>query len=359
MATPSREQTPDLNSDSNPEGSVAPVFRRLQQRLESDPYSVQFFQAVRLLERLYPERRPVGLFVAPGSEVVRFSSVPTHAFPASEIHGLERGKDGQMKMSVNFMGLSAATGALPHVYTDFLLERAKAKDRGPGDFFDLFNHRIISLFYRAWQKYRFYVAYERTGAGDDAISTRLLDLIGLGTAGLQRRMDISDDACLYYTGLLSHRRPTAQGLKQLLEDYFEVPVEVHQFTGSWNRLPPENQTFLRGVGTYSERLGMGTIVGDEVWDQHGSVTLRLGPMKFERYQQFLPGADAHRDLRSWLRFYANREFDFVVQLVLEREETPRMELGVPGPGASRLGLVSWIKNRSLDRDPDEATYKLS
>ena len=351
MATQSREQAPHLKT--------APAFEHLQKLLERDPYSVQFFQAVRLIERLYPERRPVGLFVSPGSEVVRFSSLPTFSFPASEINELGPGKDGKLKMSVNFMGLSAAVGALPHVYTDFLLERAKAKDRGPADFFDLFNHRIISLFYRAWQKYRFYIAYERTGAGDDVISTRLLDLIGLGTKGLAHRMDISDDACLYYTGLLSHRRPTAQGLKQLLEDYFSVPVEIHQFTGTWNRLPPENQSFLRDTGAFCERLGMGTIVGDEVWDQHGTVTIRLGPMNFKRYQQFLPGADGHRELRSWLRFYANREFDFIVQLVLERDETPGMELGTIGPAASRLGLVSWIKNRPLERDPDEATYKLS
>ena len=355
MATQSRQQTASLNIEL----TTAPEFQRLKEMLERDPYSVQFFQAVRLLERLYPDRRPVGLFVSPGSEVVRFSSFPTFSFPASELQGLEKGKDGQMKMSVNFMGLCAAVGSLPHVYTDFLLERAKAKDRGPGEFFDLFNHRIISLFYRAWQKYRFYVAYERTGAGDDVISTRLLDLIGLGTKGLPRRMEIADEACLYYTGLLSQRRPTAQGLKQLLEDYFEIPVEILQFTGTWNRLPPENQSFLRDAGMFCERLGMGTIVGDEVWDQHGTVTVRLGPMTFERYRQFLPGADAYRDLRAWLRFYANREFDFIVQLVLEREETPGMELGIIGPHASRLGLVSWVKNRPLHRDPDEATYKLS
>lgn len=358
MATQSGEQTPDLKNDTNDDLDAA-TFQPLREMLNRDPYSVQFFQAVRLLERLYPERRPVGLFVSPGSEVVRFSSVPTFSFPASEIQDLQKGKDDQLKLSVNFMGLSAAVGALPHVYTDFLLERAKAKDHSPGEFFDLFNHRIISLFYRAWQKYRFYIAYERTGAGDDVISRRLLDLIGLGTNGLGRRMEIADEACLYYTGLLSQRRPTAQGLKQLLEDYFGVPVQINQFTGTWNRLPPENQSFLRDTGAFCERLGMGTIVGDEVWDQHGTVTIRLGPMNFKRYQQFLPSAEAHRELRSWLRFYANREFDFIVQLVLEREETPGMELGTAGPFASRLGLVSWVKNRPLHRDPDEAIYKLS
>ncbi len=138
-----------------------------------------------------------------------------------------------------------------------MLERAKAKDRGPKDFFDLFNHRIISLFYRGWQKYRFYIAYERTGASDDLISERLLDLVGLGTRGLTHRMEIADEACLYYAGLVSQRRPTAQGLKQLLEDYFEVPVEVEQFTGTWNRLPPEQPHLSAGQWRVLRAAGHG------------------------------------------------------------------------------------------------------
>jgi len=351
MATKSRIQAPDLKVD--------PRFEPVRELLEQDPYSFQFFQAVRLLERLFPERNPVGLFVSPATEVVQFSSVPTLSFPASEIQGFDRVKDGPPKLSVNFMGLSAATGVLPHAYTEFLLERAKAKDRGPADFFDIFNHRFVSLFYRAWQKYRFYIAYERTGTGDDLISARLLDLIGLGTPALTRRMEIEDEACLYYAGLLAARRPTAQGLKQLIEDYFDVPVWVGQFTGTWRRLPPQNLTFLRDKGIFCEQLGMGTIVGDEAFDYHGAVTLRIGPLSFDRYRDFLPGARAYVELRAWLRLYTNREFDYVIQLVLERDEVPRMKLGDDGFGASRLGLVSWVKNQPLHRDPDEATYRLS
>ncbi len=351
MATEGGVQTADLKFDLR--------FAAVRELLEKEPYSVQFFQAVRLLERLYPERKPVGLFVTPSSEVVQISSVPSLSFPASEIQDLESGKDGQPHLFVNFMGLSSAVGALPHAYTEFLLERARAKDRSPGEFFDIFNHRIVSLFYRGWKKYRFYIAYERTGASDDLISSRLMDLVGLGLDPLHHRMDIADDACMYYVGLLSQRRPTAQGLKQLLEDYFDVPVEVEQFTGTWRRLPFGNLTFLRDTGAFCEQLGMGTIVGDEAYDQHGAVTIRLGPMGFARYQEFLPGARASTELRAWLRFYTNREFDFVVRLVLEREEVPRMKMGAEGAEASRLGLVSWIKNRPLDRDPDEATYRLT
>jgi type VI secretion system protein ImpH len=351
MATKGGVQTADLKIDAR--------FDAVREMLEQDPYCFRFFQAVRLLERLYPERNPVGLFVSPATEVVQFSSYPTLSFPASEIQGYQPSKTGPPKLSVNFMGLSAAVGVLPHAYTEFLMERAKAKDRGPADFFDIFNHRLISLFYRGWQKYRFYIAYERTGASDDVISARLLDLVGLGTGALTGRMEIEDEACLFYAGLLSERRPTAQGLKQLIEDYFDVPVEVEQFTGTWRRLPPGNRTFLRDTGAFCEQLGMGTIVGDEAFDQHGAVTLRLGPLSYERYCEFLPGAQAHKELRAWLRIYTNREFDFVIRLVLERKDVPRMKLGEDGTGASRLGLVSWVKNRALDRDPDEATYRLT
>lgn len=347
MATESGIQAADLK------------FAAVKEMLEKEPYCVRFFQAVRLMERLYPERKPVGLFVSPSTEVVQFSSVPTLAFPASEIHDIEFGKDGQPRLFVNFMGLSAAVGVLPHPYTEFLQERARAKDRSPQEFFDLFNHRLISLFYRAWQKYRFYIAYERTGAHDDVISARLLDLIGLGVPSLMHRMEIPDEACLYYEGLLSERRPTAQGLKQLLEDYFQVPVRIEQFTGTWRRLPPENRSVLADNGAFCERLGMGTIVGDEVFDQHGAVTIRLGPMGFDRYREFLPGARASVELRSWLRLFANREFDFVIRLMLDRKEVPQMQLGSEGAGAPSLGLVSWIRNRPLDRDPDEATYRLN
>jgi type VI secretion system protein ImpH len=331
----------------------------LRRLLEDDHLFVQFFQAVRLLERLYPERHPVGLYVTPSSEVVRFSSVPTLSFPAGELDSLTLNEDEPHAMRVNFMGLSAAVGALPYPYTEYLLERIRSKDRGPAAFFDLFNHRILSLFYRSWEKYRFFIAYERKGAGEDAISARLLDLLGLGTAGLRNRMDIPDEAALYYAGLLSQKTRSAQGLRQILEDYFDVPVVIEQFSGSWNRLPVRHQTFLNETYSFTEQLGFGTIIGDEIWDQSGKVTVRLGPMPFERYREFLPGAQGCRELGSWLRLYGNRELTFVVQLVLDRTEVPGLQLGESGESAGRLGLVSWIKNRDFERDPDEAFYEVN
>ena len=215
----------------------------MEAELREEPYLFEFFQAVRLLERSFPGKSPVGRFNPPSTEVVRFVANSTLAFPASEVQSLEWPKDGPGQMKVNFMGLTGPEGVLPLYYTSLLAERMRAGDRSAVDFFDIFNHRIISLFYLAWEKYRFSVAYEREGL--DPFSHHLMDLIGLGTPGLQNRLPVLDDSLLYYSGLLAQRPRSAAALRNLLGDYFEVPVEVEQFAGGWYPLDRNTQTSLK------------------------------------------------------------------------------------------------------------------
>src|SRR5947199_303842 len=129
----------------------------------------------------------------------------------------------------------------------------KGRPVGLDDFLDIFNHRFISLFYRAWEKYRFPIAYER--GGDDAFSRHLYSLIGMGTAGLQKQLGISDEILLYYAGLLSQRPRAAIALEGLLQDYFGVPVEVEQFTGEWFLMNVDALTCL-GAGGQNNQLGV-------------------------------------------------------------------------------------------------------
>ncbi len=330
----------------------------LARMLRDNPWSVRFFQMVRLLERLHPERKPVGLFVAPAHEVARFAAHTSLSFPASEIQSYTEAEDRPDRLAVNFMGLSTINGPLPAPYTEMLLERVRAKDHAMGEFFDIFNHRVISLFYRGWKQYRFYIAYEQSRGEEDLVTRLMHDLLGLGTGGMRNRMSVADEAALFYEGLLSQNLRTSQGLKQILADYFQVSVEVQQFTGTWNRLPVMDHTILQYGVSDSERLGFATVVGDEVWDQQGTLTVRLGPMPLERYLQFLPGGEGHEQLTTWLRFYGRREFDFVVQLVLQRNEVPPVMLTPDQSQMARLGFASWIKNKPFARDPDEATYRL-
>jgi len=321
--------------------------------LDKEPYRFEFFQAVRLLSRMYPQREVAGRFNNPSEEVVRFAAHPDASFPASEVQSLDRGQTPPL-MRVNFMGLTGPLGVLPLPYTSLVRERLREKDSSMRDFFDIFNHRMISLFCLAFEKYRFSIPYER--GERDRFSYHVLALIGLGTPGLQDRQDVPDDSLLFYSGLLSLHARSAVALRQLLIDYYSVPIEIEQFVGVWRPVETDSQCSFSDENNYSERLGFGAIVGDEIWDQQSRVRICLGPLTLQQYVDFLPGGEAHRRVRALTSFYAGGEYDMELQLILKREEVPPSELsGGEGP---QLGWTSWVKNGDFRRDPGETILEL-
>lgn len=333
-------------------------------RMEEEGPTFEFFQAIRLLERLAPDREPVGHYAQPHQEVARFKVNQQLGFPASEIQRIEFRESGQAEITVNFMGLTGPQGVLPLYYTEFIRERFRQRDTSSAGFFDIFNHRMISLFFQAWEKYRFPIAYER---GDrDRFSHILLDLVGMGTEGLQRRLPIPDDALIFYSGLLSSRHRPATGLANLIADYFDVPCRVEQFIGAWYPLNDESICQFEMADSFSEQLGVGAIVGDEVYDQQSAVRLVVGPLKLQQYRDFLPDGSAHVPLRELARFYAGPSMDFEVQLILDKDEVPVSHTGLgaePPPTPAplldevQLGWTTWIKTKPRTLDAYEAVLR--
>jgi type VI secretion system protein ImpH len=325
-------------------------------RLFDEPYAFEFVQAVRLLRLLSPDRIDVGFFGSPRKEIVRFGVVPSLAFPASEIFSLEEREGAPPLMRINFMGLVGPLGVLPIYYTEMVAELVRNKDTVLRDFLDVFHHRLISFFYRAWQKYRYLVGYERADGG--AFSGYLLDLIGLGADGLQNRQEVPDLALLHYAGLLAQQPHSAAALEQIVADYFDVPVQVSQFLGAWYRLSEDSQCHLDDTELDSQQMGFGAIVGDEIWDPQARVRVTLGPLPLRQYLDFLPSGSAFRPLRTLIRFIGGDELDFEVQLILRREDVPACELGGSGDTAPQLGWLSWGKTEQMDRDPGETVLQL-
>jgi len=346
MATTSRSQNLDVSRS----------FLGLE--LREHPGWFQFFQAVRLMHRMLPERGPVGRFVPPEREVVRFSANNLLAFPPSQIHTLEWSGKGPAYMKVNFFGLTGPMGVLPHCYTELIRDRNRAKDYGLQDFFDLVNHRMISLFYQAWEKYRFFVAYER--AEEERFSRYLMSFVGLGTTGLQHRQTILDESILFYCGLFSLQPRSAVALEQILADYFDVPVEIEPYVGSWRALDPDNQCQMEGSVAYSDQIGLGAIAGDEIWDRQSRARIKLGPLGARQYLSFLPMGDAWEPLRAITTFFSGGEIEFEIQLILKRDEVPRCELRAGGETAPLLGWFSWIKSGpAFARDPEDTVLLLN
>lgn len=355
----------------------------LNRQLRQEAYRFDFFQAVRLLERMAaeqsgrdPDRRryAVGYDHSPRREAVRFRARASHSFPAgpiSEIRppvgpSLAQAGPGPPEMIVAFMGLTGPNGVLPQHYTSLLIERIRQKDFALRDFLDLFNHRVISLFYRAWEKYRFPIVYEQSESAEargrgDLFTQCLYSLLGLGTGGLRGRMEFDDEAFLYYAGYFAHYPRAAAPLQSMLADYFELPVELKQFQGEWLYLGQEDQSSLpcprwpQGLNT---QLGVRALIGERVWDVEGKFRVRLGPLSYAQFRRFVPSGDALRPLCQMIRCYVGPQFDFDVQPVLCAAEVPWCRLGGDGPDAARLGWNTWIRSGDFDHDVSDAIFSL-
>ena len=341
----------------------------LGRQLLEQAHQFEFFQAVRLMHWLAhaPEsaasRRPLGGDFAPAQEVVRFRATPSHSFPAGSVAGLHSGPTAEapQEMTVAFHGLTGPQGVLPQHYTALLIERVRAKDFSLRDFLDMFNHRALSHFYRAWRKYRFPFAYEETvlnESGDDLFTQGLYCLLGLGTSGQRGRAKFGDEALLYFSGHFAHWPRSAVALEGVLNEYFQIPATVKQFQGEWLYLAVEDRSALPALGRLGQYTGLGTeaVVGSRVWDVESKFRLRLGPLSYDEFRRLLPDGDMLRPICEMVRLYAGTHLEFDVQLVLKRREVPRCRLGGGAASGSRLGWNTWVRHGEFPADVDDAIF---
>jgi type VI secretion system protein ImpH len=295
----------------------------------------------------------------PGEEVLRFRSLLSLSFPPSEIYHIEPEKHAQapIGMTVAFMGLTGAEGALPRHYTELLLQRAQANDYAFRDFLDLFNHRLISLFYRAWEKHHCVVGFERTQetGEEDRFAKLLYAVLGLGTAGLRERLRGDDAGLLRYAGLLVQRPRSAHALQHCLADAFQVPVRVKQFMGAWLSLQEEDWTRLGTTGA-NNLLGQTTVAGTKVWDQQARFQVRLGPLDFAIFSRLLPSGKAFPTMIRLTKFMAGPELEFTVHLVLKASEVPPCRLQVTPAYAPRLAWTTWLSSRPRFSNAEDVMF---
>jgi type VI secretion system protein ImpH len=358
-------------------------------RLYQEGFAFDFFQAVRLLERLTPKRCPVGRAGPPHEEVVRFRAHLSLSFPPSSIYEIQPASAELPvpAMTVAFLGLTGPSGMLPQHYTELLL-RLERDAKGPEKnalraWLDLFNHRLVSLFWRAWEKYRFYIRYERdehTGQEPDTFTQAVFSLAGVGMPLLRNRLRvvsrieaagarrerilarIDDVSLLHYSGFLAHRPRCAVALEALLQDYFGFDIQVWQFQGQWLRLDPVNQSRL-GADDGNCRLGVDVVAGERVWDVQCKFRVRVGPLVYAAFDEFLPDCSP-RPARKALfllihlaRLYAGPELDFDVQLVLRAKDVPECRMTADESGGPRLGWNTWVRSQGMSRDAEDAVFE--
>ncbi len=331
--------------------------------LLAEPERYGFFQAVRLLYRAHGMPPRAGS--AAPHDTLRFTIPATLNFPPCELNTLERGSQHdsdapRYSMSVNFLGLTGPSGVLPRHYTEWLMTQQRARDPAARDFMDIFNHRMLSLFWRAWAKHRSELSQE-LGA-DRGVLRHVYDLLGLGTPALHalvepRKRDAPGKTRLpaaalgYYSGLVAQHPHGVGALAQVIGDVVDAPVEVIGCHGTWQNIPWRDRTRL---GRHNQRFGDGCVLGTQFWDRQTTVRVRIGPMRLRGFEALLPSRELLGPVVELLRFLTGLALDLDIQPVLQAEAVPRARIG--GAKPARLGWNSWLAGRRCEKPADECRF---
>jgi type VI secretion system protein ImpH len=313
------------------------------------PHAFNFFQAVRRLEAEHPDWPRVGASIRLDEDFIRLCQIPSLAFAPSSIESIEQ-VGGMIRIYVNFLGMFGPNGPLPQQLTDFARDRLRnAHDPTLVRFMDVFHHRMLSFFYRAWANNEKSVDFDR--ADDARYADYFGSFIGNGTPSVQDRDSVPDWSKIHFAGRMSAQVRNAEGLEAILADFFGIPTEIRELEGYWMKIPKENQCRL-GESPETGSLGLNAVVGERKYEVQLKFRIRMGPMGIEDLYRLVPTGASFRRLQDWVLNYVNYEFYWDLQCVVKAAAVPALSLG----GGALLGWTTWLKSRPFGRDPDDAVF---
>jgi type VI secretion system protein ImpH len=318
------------------------------QALQDRPYDFDFFQAVRRIECAHLDLPRIGYSKRPQLDAVRFCQNVSLAFAPSAINTFIQATDERPGlMVINFFGLLGTNGPMPLSITEYIHDRLHNHgDKTLASFLDVFHHRLISLFYRAWACNQQSVSHDRTE--DDRFAVYIGSLFGIGEESLRNRDQVPDIAKLHYSGRLVCQIRNAEGLREILQDYFKIGVDIEQFVGQWVDLLPEHYCRL-GESLENAKLGCTLVIGSRFWECQQKFRIKLGPMDLSEYQRMLPGGSSIRHLDAWVKNYIGDELSWELQLILRASEVPDICLGKIG----QLGWSTWLGSKAFEEDAND------
>ncbi len=337
---------------SVPDGPArGPAADRFLRALAAEPWRFDLFGALRRLQCVHPDKPPLGRSRRAADDPVRFGQQPSLKFPPTSIAEFRPGgPGGPGRLLTHFFGLFGPNGALPTHVTEFVLDRRRdAGDVTFARFVDVFHHRMLCLFFRAWADAQPTVAFDRPES--DRFSSFVGAVCGLGAASFRDRDAMPDLAKLHFAALLGGRTRHPEGLVAILTTFLKVPVRLRQFVGHWMALPEEYRCVL-GRSPRTGTLGRTATIGSRVWDCQSRFGLTVGPLSLRDYLRFLPGKPSLDRLVAIVRNSVGDELDWDLRLVLKREEVPAARLD----GSAGLGRTAWLLGRPAARDADDFIF---
>jgi len=313
----------------------------LIKKLLEQPYLFSFFQAVYLLEKYVASIRsiePVGNSGPVDMESIRFRPDATLASQVSEVVSVEKMQD-RFRLTTSFLGLYGPDSPLPDFYTEDILA-ADPEESNVKDFLDIFHHRLLSLIYRCWLKYRYYLQYKP--GGKDDFSSYIFSLTGILMPEMISHFE--PVRILNYVGLMSQQSRSAKALESLLSDYFEAFISIEQCLSRWVTIGKEDRTAL---GVKNSQLDTNMAVGDRIFDRSGKFRISIYLTKLSDYTKFLPEGDNFSAMSEIIQLFLNSPMDFDEELILAGDEVPMLLLS--SSEGLQLGRASWLISQKPDR----------
>ena len=337
MAGADRRPSPALSAPAAGEA------RALLARLVAEPWRFDFFQALRVIEAAHPDRPPLGRGRRAADEPARLGQPPEQAFPPAERLRAELDGAGRLRVAQRVLGLFGPHGPLPLWVTARARAQARQEARGTlADFADLFHHRLVALYYRAWAEARPAVEQDRGPAS--RTTARLRALGGLGLGDRPDRLGVPDRFLLHVAGLLLLGSRPPEALERALALWLAMPARVLELQPAWLEVPERWRARLGAA-----RLGESSVLGRAVFDRAHRFRVRLGPMGRADLEALLPGGALLPVVLALVHLLQGRELDFDLQLVVRREEVPVARLD----GRTRLAWTSWLDVAVRARDADD------
>lgn len=329
-----------------PPAPVAEAQWRAQLRRE--PYAFSFHSALRWMDCAHPELPRIGTARSPRDELIRVGQDASMRFEPSTVSSYDRPKGAEFdRLGVAFWGLFGPNGALPLHLTDYALERQRQhKDTTFLAFVDLFHHRMLCLFHRAWASGQPALSYDRPD--QDRFGDYLAALCGLGLPSLRQRDAMPDAAKLHFCGRLLQAAKNADGLLAIVREYFRVAVDITEFVGEWLPIAAADRCRL-GASPETGTLGQTAVAGAFAFECQHRFRLHIGPLTLDRFEHFLPGCEPLDTLVAVVRNYIGDELVWDLQLSLRHDQVPEPRLGAN----ARLGWTTWIGNRRAEQDADD------
>lgn len=299
-----------------------------------------FFAAMRLLESINQSK--FGYSKTPNEDPIFLGQNPHINFATSMLHGYRKSIKTQHEwIDVNFFGLLGPNGPMPLHMSEEITRLKAAPKQQITDFFNLFHHRLLSLFYRAWAN-KEPELYAESNNKNNNYERYIGSLAGIGLKPLKNNDAMPDYGKLGHVAFLGGYSRHKQGLEAILFQLYNLKATIREFTGEWMAIPKEFQCQLR-ESHYAKQLGKNSTLGKNSWQCQYKFQLNLGPLTYEEYLTCLPGTHKLRQINETIKNYVGLEFDWEIILLFKKTSQPRTRLARSG----LLGWTTWLSS-SID-----------